>query len=202
MTLFRREPLLGLVAFVVVLLLAVFVVLPQVQVVVAPGLEGYATTLRENGSWPNAVRNSLTVTILSTTSAVVLGFVYAYAMVYADVPWKPFFRMIAVLPLLSPPFVVAFSYILLFGPRGLITYGLFGISPNILGLSGLWGVQTIAFFPYAYQLIADVLSRSEPRLEQAAHNLGAGPGTCSARSRCRSPGRGCSAPSCWSRSTC
>src|SRR5207237_3000201 len=115
------------------------------------------------------------VTVLSTTTAVALGFLYAYAMVYADVPWKPFFRLIALLPLLSPPFVVAFSYILLFGPRGLITYGLLGVSPNILGLSGLWGVQTIAFFPYAYQLIADVLSRSDARLEQAAHNLGAGP---------------------------
>src|SRR3989442_4010316 len=45
---------------------------------------------------------------------------------------------------LSPPFVVAASYILLFGPRGLITYSLFGQSPTILGLDGLWGVQTIA----------------------------------------------------------
>jgi len=53
-------------------------------------------------------------------------------------------------------------------------FGLTPSRPNILGLWGLWGVQTIAFFPYAYQLIADVLARSEPRLEQAAHNLGAG----------------------------
>jgi iron(III) transport system permease protein len=175
MTLFRREPGLGLTVLLLVLLLLAFVVMPQIQVVLAPGLSGYATVLQENGSWPGAIRNSLTITLLSTTSAVLLGFVYAYAMVYADVPWKPFFRVIALLPLLSPPFVVAFSYILLFGPRGLITYGLFGQSPNILGIYGLWGVQTIAFFPYAYQLIADVLSRSEPRLEQAAHNLGAGP---------------------------
>ena len=113
--------------------------------------------------------------VLSTTTAVLLGFVYAYAMVYSRMPWKPFFRLMAVLPMLSPPFVVAASYILLFGPRGLITYGLFGVSPNILGLYGLWGVQTIAFFPYAYQLIADVLAQSDPRLEQAARNLGAGP---------------------------
>ena len=113
--------------------------------------------------------------VLSTTTAVALGFVYAYAMVYSQMPWKPFFRLIAILPLLSPPFVVAASYILLFGPRGLITYTVFGQSPQILGLYGLWGVQTIAFFPYAYQLIADVLARSDPRLEQAARNLGAGP---------------------------
>src|SRR5207247_8128399 len=58
--------------------------------------------------------------------------------------------------------------------RGIVSYGVFGQSPNIYGLGGVWGVQTIAFFPFAYQLIADALSRSDPRMEQAARNLGAG----------------------------
>src|SRR5439155_976639 len=62
-----------------------------------------------------------------------------------------------------------------FGPRGIITYGVFGQTPIIFGLLGIWGVQTIAFFPFAYQLIADALSRSDARMEQAARNLGAGP---------------------------
>jgi iron(III) transport system permease protein len=106
---------------------------------------------------------------------VLLGFVFAYGMVYTNMPWKPFFRIIGILPLLSPPFVVAAAYVILFGPRGLITYGLFGQTISIFGLGGIWGVQTIAFFPFAYQLIADVLSRSDARLEQAARNLGAGP---------------------------
>src|SRR5712691_8083304 len=156
-------------------LMAVFIVLPQVQVVIVPGIDGYLAFFREGPNWLNATRNSITVMLLSTTTAVLLGFVYAYAMVYSHMPWKPFFRILAVLPMLSPPFVVAASYILLFGPRGIITYNVFGLSPNILGLYGLWGVQTIACFPIAYQLIADVLARSDPRLEQAARNLGAGP---------------------------
>ena len=155
--------------------MAFFIVLPQIQVVLVPGLNGYLAFFREGPNWLRATQNSLTVMVLSTTTAVALGFVYAYAMVYSRMPWKPFFRLIAILPLLSPPFVVVASYILLFGPRGLITYGVFQQSPQILGLYGLWGVQTIAFFPYAYQLIADILSRSDPRLEQAARNLGAGP---------------------------
>src|SRR6266849_5790589 len=75
---------------------------------------------------------------------------------------------------LAPPFVVAAVYILLFGPRGIVSYGVFGQSPSVFGLFGVWGVQTIAFFPFAYQLIADALSRSDPRMEQAARNLGAG----------------------------
>src|SRR5919199_5952621 len=175
MRVFVREPSLGAVTLGMVGLMAVFIVLPQVQVVLAPGVKGYETFFREGPNWLLATRNSLTVMLLSTTTAVLLGFAYAFGMTRATMPWKPFFRLIAVLPMLSPPFVVAASYILLFGPRGIVSYGLFGQSPNILGLYGLWGVQTIAFFPYAYQLIAHVLARSDARLEQAAHNLGAGP---------------------------
>jgi iron(III) transport system permease protein len=172
---FRREPRLGIVVLILVSLMTAFIVIPQLAVVITPGVSGYTDFFRDGPNWLLAARNSLVVMILSTTTAVALGFCYAYAVVYSQMPWKPFFRLIAILPMLSPPFVVAASYILLFGPRGLVTYGVFGISPNILGLFGLWGVQTIAFFPYAYQLIADVLSRSDPRLEQAARNLGAGP---------------------------
>src|ERR687885_67619 len=173
MRVFVREPSLGAVTLGMVGLMGVFIVLPQVLVVLAPGLNGYQTFFREGPNWLRATQNSLTVMLLSTTTAVLLGFVYAFGMTRAEMRWKPFFRLIAVLPMLSPPFVVAASYVLLFGPRGLVTYGLLGASPNVLGLYGLWGVQTIAFFPYAYQLIADVLARSDPRLEQAARNLGA-----------------------------
>ncbi|MCC7368702.1 MAG: iron ABC transporter permease [Chloroflexi bacterium] len=175
MKVFIREPALGLTALVLVGLMIAFIIIPQVQVVLAPGLKGYEAFFREGPNWIRATQNSLWVMLYSTTTAVVLGFIYAYAMVYSRMPWKRFFRLIAILPMLSPPFVVAASYILLFGPRGLITFYVFGKSPNILGFYGLWGVQTIAFFPIAYQLIADVLARSDPRLEQAARNLGAGP---------------------------
>ena len=168
----RREPALLLAVAAVVGLVLIFIVYPQVQVVVTPGPSGYVDFL-QGGSWFKPLVNSLEVMLLSTTTAVLLGFIYAYAMVYSNMRWKPFFRLVGILPLLSPPFVVAAAYILLFGPRGLVSYGVFGLSPNILGLYGIWGVQTIAFFPFAYQLIADVLSRSDPRLEQAARNLGA-----------------------------
>ena len=169
----RREPGLLLALLAVTALVAAFIVYPQVRVVLTPG-SGYVDFLSE-GSWVKPLGNSLQVMALSTTTAVLLGFVFAYAMVYTDMRWKPLFKLVGILPLLSPPFVVAASYILLFGPRGVITYGLFGQTISIFGLGGIWGVQTIAFFPFAYQLIADVLSRSDARLEQAARNLGAGP---------------------------
>lgn len=168
----QREPALLLALLAVTALVLTFVVYPQLQVVLTPGAGGYVQFLQE-GTWFTPLRNSVQLTLLSTTTAVLLGFIYAYAMVYSNMRWKPFYRLIGILPLLSPPFVVAAAYTLLFGARGVITYGVFGQSPNIYGLNGVWGVQTIAFFPFAYQLIADALSRSDPRMEQAARNLGA-----------------------------
>jgi iron(III) transport system permease protein len=168
-----HEPTLAASLLLAVSLLGAFIIYPQVRVALLPGVQGYGDFLLDQ-MWLKPLLHSLEITLLSTTTAIILGFIYAYAMVYSQMPWKALFRLVGILPLLSPPFVVAASYILLFGPRGVITYHLFGRSPNILGLGGLWGVQTIAFFPFAYQLIADVLSRSDPRLEQAAHNLGAG----------------------------
>ena len=95
----RREPALLLALLAVIALVLVFIVYPQVQVVVAPGSGGYASFL-EGGTWVTPFVHSLEVMALSTTSAVLLGFVYAYAMVYSDMRWKPFFRVIGILPLL------------------------------------------------------------------------------------------------------
>ncbi|HUQ42629.1 MAG TPA: iron ABC transporter permease [Candidatus Limnocylindrales bacterium] len=169
----QREPGVLLALLAVCLLVLAFIVYPQVRVIATPGGNGYITFLQE-GTWVRYLWNSIQIMFLSTTTAVLLGFVYAYAMVYTDMRWKPFFRVMGILPLLSPPFVVAAAYLLLFGPRGIITYGVFGLTLDIVGREGIWAVQTIAFFPFAYQLIADALSRSDPRLEQAARNLGAG----------------------------
>jgi ABC-type Fe3+ transport system permease subunit len=68
-----REPSLGLVAPGLVGLLALFVVLPQVQVVLAPGLDGYVQFLRCGPNWLRATLNSLVVMLLSTTSALAEG---------------------------------------------------------------------------------------------------------------------------------
>ena len=169
----QREPGVLLALLAVIALVALFIVYPQLRVIATPGT-GYIDFLT-GGTWVRSTWQSIQVMLLSTTTAVLLGFVFAYGMVYTNMPWKRFFRVIGILPLLSPPFVVAAAYVILFGPRGLISYGVFGLTLNVFGLGGIWGVQTIAFFPFAYQLIADALSRSDARLEQAARNLGAGP---------------------------
>lgn len=168
---FKNPVLLAMFAFISVSLFA-FVIYPLVCVFVFPGIKEYAEVLRE----PRYLRsglNSLYVMVLSTVTATVAGFVYAYSVVKTDIPFRKFFKIISILPLFSPPFMVAFSYLMLFGKNGLLTYGLFGVRASILGWHGLWLSQTIAFFPVAAMSIEGVLRSISPSIEYAGRNLGA-----------------------------
>ena len=87
--------------------------------------------------------------------------------------WKSIFNLIAMLPIVSPPFAVALSIILLFGSRGLITYTLFGMRDvNVYGFRGLLFAQTLSYFPIAYLLLNGVLSSIDPSIEEASRNMG------------------------------
>ncbi len=152
--------------------LVLFVLYPTLRVLAYPSLADYLA-IPQSVRWVQAARNSLLTTALSTTTAVAVGLAFAFATTRPDFPGRRFFRAVALLPLFAPPFMVAFSYILLFGRQGLITRHLLGLDVNLFGLPGLWLVQTVAFFPLAMLVIAGVLEGLNPSLEYAARNLGA-----------------------------
>src|SRR5919206_287280 len=76
-------------------------------------------------------------------------------------------------PLISPPFLVSLSFILLFGRNGIVTRAL-GLDWSIYGFHGIVVAQVFTFLPQAYILLADVLGNIDASLEEAAENLGAG----------------------------
>ena len=126
--------------------------------------------------------NSLILGICVATIGTFIGFIFAYAVTKTDVVFKRTFRAIATLPIISPPFVIALSAILLFGRNGLISrrifLGVLGIDLHsagfdIYGLTGLVIVETLAYFPTAFLLLVGVLSSIDPALENAARSLGA-----------------------------
>ncbi len=153
-------------------LLGLFVLLPVLRVLFQPG-PGEWVRLLTNPRWVRLGGNTLLIAALSTVSAVTLGFLFAYATSRPDVPLRNLFKLVAILPLVSPPFVGGLAFILLFGRRGLATYSLLGLRGDIYGWHGLWMVQTLAFFPIAYLTLAGVLRRINPTLEYAAQDLGA-----------------------------
>lgn len=76
------------------------------------------------------------------------------------------------MPVISPPFVVALSAILLFGRNGIITRKLLGIEYEIYGLHGLVLVQVLSFFPIAYMMLVGLLNNIDPSVEEASSSLG------------------------------
>ena len=156
----------------VIALLGLFVLLPVARVLGQPGRAEWVRLLGDP-RWLRLGGNTLMIATLSTVSAVMLGFLFAYATSRPDVPLRNLFKLIAILPLVSPPFVGGLAFILLFGRRGVITYSLLGLRGDIYGWHGLWMVQTLAFFPIVYLALAGVLRRINPTLEYAAQDLGA-----------------------------
>ena len=168
----KNEPLLLLAIIVIILFVGFFVVYPVIKVILFPGAEDYMQ-LFHKARWFKAVKNSLFMTLISTISCTAVAFLFAYVIARLDVPCKKLFRFVTLLPIVSPPFIVALSYILLFGVQGIVTKQLLGLQVDIYGRLGLWIVQTVTFFPYAYSVIYGVIRSISTNLEYAAYNMGA-----------------------------
>ncbi len=118
----------------------------------------------------NTLKLGITTGLLST----IVGFFFAYGITYIKLPFKKVFSSMAVLPIISPPFVVALSAILLFGRRGFITRQILGIKAyDIYGFHGLVLVQFLTFFPVAYLMLVGLLKKIDPSVEEASRDLGA-----------------------------
>lgn len=176
-----REPLLLVSIVGIFYFLLVFVAFPIFQVfknsVMVDGslsLENYEAVFSAQYYYEPFL-NSMTLGVLTATIGTLIGFVFAYALTRTPLPFKRFFRMSATFPIISPPFVVALAAILLFGRAGTITPFLEPFLGNfsIYGLRGLVLVETIAYAPTAFLVLAGVLQALDPALEEAAMDLGA-----------------------------
>jgi len=117
----------------------------------------------------NTIRLGAAVSALGTAVA----FLFAYATTYLKIPHKRLFRILAILPMISPPFVISLAAILLFGRSGLITRSLLGIRSDIYGFWGLLLTQTLSFFPVGYLMLTNLLQNIDPSIEEASQALGA-----------------------------
>lgn len=175
-----RDPMLLVTITFVILTLAIFIIYPLIAVLKVSfidngsfSLDAYINTLNDS-EFKSALWNTLilgfTVGILST----IIGFIFAYADSYIKSHFKKIFKIVSILPIISPPFVLALSSIILFGQYGLITRQILGIQDaSIYGFKGIVIVQTMTFFPVAYLLLTGLLKKIDPSLEEAARNMGA-----------------------------
>lgn len=122
-----------------------------------------------------ALGNSLKLGALVGIFSTIIGFIFAFARTRANLArgWRRFIDAIIVLPMISPPFTLALSMLFAFGPRGLLTYRLLGITgSSIYGMwSTLWA-QVFTYFPLAYLTLRGVLENISTSLEENAFSLG------------------------------
>jgi len=136
-------------------------------------LEVYLS-LFQNKKFLKVVGNTLMLGAISGLCSTLIGFLFAYVDVYVKTKMRGIFKVVSLLPIVSPPFVLSLSMIMIFGKRGLITYHLLGIkNANIYGLHGILFVQILTFFPVAYLMLKGLLNNIDPSLEESARNMGA-----------------------------
>ena len=124
-----------------------------------------------------ALMNTLLLGALTGFGSLLVGLLFAYVDVYVHIRnkfSKQLFDVVSLLPVVSPPFVLSLSMMLLFGRSGLITRKLLGVyDSNIYGLWGIVIVQTLTFFPVVYLMLKGLLKNIDPSMEEASRDMGA-----------------------------
>lgn len=124
-----------------------------------------------------AITNTLKVGLMVGVISTAVGLLFAYVEEYVKVHSRlmgGLFQVVSMLPVVSPPFVLSLSMIMLFGKAGIITRFLLKIYDN--SVYGFWGivvVQSLTFFPVCYMMLKGLLKNIDPSLEEAARDMGA-----------------------------
>ena len=111
-------------------------------------------------------------TVLLTTA---IGVPVAYLMTRYNIAGKKLLHIFIIMSLMSPPFIGAYSWIILLGRNGLIAklFSSIGmVSPTIYGRDGIIFVFMLHLFPYIYLYTSGAMNSIDSSLEEAAENLG------------------------------
>ncbi len=116
----------------------------------------------------------------SISLLVFLVFVFVFypigSMLRTRFPFKKGLRLLTVLPIITPPFVIGLALVLLFGRAGVVTEtlsSLFGIEPGrwLYGLTGIWIAQVLSFTPISFLVLIGVVEGVSPSMEEASQTL-------------------------------
>lgn len=113
-----------------------------------------------------------TCTVLTTT---LIGVPVAYLMTRYNIIGKKVLHILIIMSLMSPPFIGAYSWILLLGRNGLFArlFASIGLTaPVIYGRGGIIFVFTFHLFPYIYLYTSGAMNSIDSSLEEASENLG------------------------------
>ena len=133
-------------------------------------------------SWagPSSRRRSLNSLIVGAggmAGAMLLGVPLAVLTTRYVIRGRNLLATLAVLALVSPPFIGAYAWIMMLGRNGLApprarSHGASRL-PSIYGFFGIILVFSLKFYPFVFLLTTSSLRTINPSLEEAAEGLGA-----------------------------
>ena len=177
------DPILVATIVVLIAFLTLFILYPLAILMVdsvvgehGPTLDVFARVLAMP-TFDTAITNTLSLGLFVGVAAALIGLLFAYVEEYVQLKSRlmsGLFKLVSLLPVVSPPFVLSLSVIMLFGKAGIITRHMLGIYDN--NVYGFWGialVQTMTFFPVCYMMFMGLLKNIDPSLEEAARDMGA-----------------------------
>jgi len=170
-------------AFVIVGLLLIF---PLYNIFVASFLDNETgvftlqnyTNILGRRYYRTAIYNSVIVGLSSMVGALIIGIPLAFFTSRYNIKGKSLISTLAILALVSPPFIGAYAWIMMLGSNGWLRLGLesMGISmPTIYGPLGIILVFSLKFYPFVFLLTAGAIRTINVSLEEAAESLGCRP---------------------------
>ena len=125
----------------------------------------------------NALVNSMVVTLVVTFWTVIIAVPMAYFVTRFTVKFQRTIDVLIIISLLSPPFIGAYAWILLFGRAGIVTRFLSDTvgfeMPSIYGFNGIAMVFVLKLFPYLYLYACGALRKMDASIGEASESLGA-----------------------------
>ena len=118
---------------------------------------------------------SLFVCLMVVICTTIVGVPIAYLMSRYNVFGKKTLHVMILMSLMSPPFIGAYSWIILLGRNGLATklFEALGLTaPTIYGVGGIIFVFVLHLFPYIYLYTSGAMNSIDSSLEEASENLG------------------------------
>lgn len=137
------------------------------------------TSVLTDGYTLGILWRTVSMGLMVSALALVLGFPVAYGIARAPARYRPLLLIGVLLPFLTSAVIRSFGWMVLLADRGLVTELLepFGIGTGPTGLmytmTGLVLSMTHVFLPIMILVLYGVMDRIDVRLEEAAANLGA-----------------------------
>jgi iron(III) transport system permease protein len=138
-------------------------------------LDGFATFFSSRLYYGTLI-NSILVTVCVTVLALAVAFPLAYFMTMFRIRGARMVQMLILASMMSPPFIGAYSWILLLGNNGMITrlfMDIFGFKPpSIYGFAGIVLVLTLQLVPLIFTYLMGAWRTIDVSLLEAAESMG------------------------------